>query len=68
MRYATKDPASVVTSLHIAHHQGGSGQAYATGIPNWIFLVDVIADLATRHGIQLTGYEQVGPTRPVSYR
>jgi hypothetical protein len=67
MGHATKDPASVVTSLHIAHHRGG-GQAYATGVPNWIFLVDVIADLAARHGIQLTGYEQAGPAQPVLHR
>jgi hypothetical protein len=58
MLHAAKDPASVITMLQLHRRRGGPDTVSASGIPNWIFLVDVIAHLATRNAVQVDGYQQ----------
>lgn len=55
MIHAAKDPASVITMLEVHRRKGRPYTISASGIPNWIFLIDVIVHLATRSGVQVDG-------------
>jgi hypothetical protein len=62
----TKDPASMISRLELYRRRGNSDTISASGIHNWIFLIDVIAHLATRSGVQVNGYQQPAAGLPAT--